>query len=157
MRIQIETLGVPLWGYYWGFACRAEMQEFYASEEWQCKAKVTRYLWHNRCRVCQRFNVELHAHHESPIMSAYHHNARYNFLDDNLWALCKECHKEFHDKTVRGFGRYYRFTDAAEVQVEKDILRLLQIAHDEVKLCPHCYGYQPGWYERYAQWRPAAA
>lgn len=154
LKIQGETLDVTLCSYSQGFACLAEMQEFYASEEWQCKAKVARYLWNYNCRVCHRTDVKLHAHHESPIISAYHYSFRHNFSDNNLWVLCEDCHREFHAKTVRGAGRYYRFVDTQEVKAEKEYLKLLRTAHDQVKLCPYCYDYQPDWYERYAHWRP---
>ncbi len=150
--MQKETLGVTLADYAFGFACPAEMQEFYSSEEWKRKAKVTRYLWDYKCTSCQRTGVLLHAHHETPIISAYTFEFDVVFSDGRLRTLCEDCHKKFHSRTVRGFGRHYVFMDAEEVKQEKQDLRLLRAAHDRLKICPHCYGYKPNWQRLYSFW-----
>lgn len=152
LKVQKETLGVTLADYAFGFACPAEMQEFYNSEEWKRKAKVTRYLRDYKCTSCQRTGVLLHAHHETPIISAYTFEFDVVFSDGRLRTLCEDCHRKFHSRTVRGFGRHYVFTDAEEVKQEKQDLRLLRAAHDRLKICPHCYGYRPDWQQQYTLW-----
>lgn len=152
---QYEALGVTLDEYAAGFACFAEMQTFYKSDAWQRKAKVTRYLWENKCTACNATNVPLHAHHETPIVSAYHEHCWVNFDDNKLRTLCEECHRKFHSKFVRSGGyAYYMPSDPGDVQQEKRYFTKLKKAHDMVKLCPHCYGYKPGWDSAYEMWLP---
>lgn len=154
-RIQKQFLGVTLFDYAFGFACPAEAKEFYESQEWQRKAKVTRYLWDYKCSFCGRSDTPLHAHHETPIVSAYHNSFEVNFSDGRLRTLCEACHRGFHQRTVRGHGRFFEFTSPDEVREEKREFKLLRAAHDMLKICPHCYGYKSGWEDAYARWVPS--
>lgn len=150
---QLDHFGVGLWQYGHGYACPAEANFFYESAEWQRKAKTVRYAYGYHCAICKRQNVVLHAHHNTPIMSAYHYNFHLNFADYKLEALCEDCHRRFHSKTVRGCGHYgFHFADTSEIADEKRKWRLLKRAHDELRVCPFCFEYQPDWYKVYINW-----
>lgn len=152
LESQKKALGVTLSDYAYGFACHAEAETFYASEEWKRMAKVIRYFYDYRCTSCRRNRVLLHVHHETPIISAYASHFHVNFAEGKLRPLCEDCHRDFHSKTVRGYGNFFVFTDEAEIKQEKKDLRLLRKAHDELKICPHCFGYRPGWQQLYRLW-----
>lgn len=152
-RLQKERFGVTLWKYSEGHACPAEMQHFYQSDEWQRMAKVVRYLGKNKCNICGKRNVPLHAHHDSPIISAYYENFRWNFSDHKLEALCEGCHHDFHKQRVRSYGHSgFDLATREEIMDEKRENALLKKAHDELKFCPFCFGYKPGWSEMYENW-----
>lgn len=152
LAAQRQTFGTTLTDYAYGFACPAEAKKFYESEEWKRMDKVIRYYYDYRCTSCQRNRVLLHVHHETPIISAYAHHFQVNFSEGKLRPLCEDCHRDFHSKTVRGYGNFFIFTDQSEVMQEKRDLRLLNIAHDKLKICPHCFGYRPGWQQLYRLW-----
>ncbi len=153
-QIQAQIFGISLHSYGSGDACYAELQEFYASSEWQRKAEVTHYLGNHKCAACQRTDIVLGVFHEKPIISAYHDKFWKNFSDDNLRLVCEDCYGKFHSTTVHDHKRFYTQTDTMERIEDNHALTLLKKAHDTVKLCPHCYGYQPGWDDMYAKWKP---
>lgn len=154
IQAQVEHFGVSLSQFGYGFACFAECQHFYQSQEWKNRAKAIRCLWNYKCNICKRRNVgPLHVHHNTPIVSAYHHSFYLNFADHKLETLCEQCHQEFHARTVRGHGHYgFIFVEPEEVRAERGDFRLLQKAHDELKFCPFCFGYRAGWDDRYSFW-----
>lgn len=115
-----------------GYACFKEQQYFYSTREWQNRSKVARFIAGYQCKKCGVRGVKLHTHHLSPIITVYDLNFGLNFAGWNLRVLCEQCHKLFHDNTVRDpFGYDFLPASDVEVKIEKSQLKVHQVWHDE--------------------------
>lgn len=134
---ELEQHGVSLADYRDGIACRAEQEHFYASEEWDSRARVGRVIGRYRCRRCGRTDEALHVHHWQPIYSAYSRAFMKNFDTGRFSVLCGACHRRFHDTHVR---RPWGFEPAsrAEKALEREYLRRLNRLHDAAGACLWC-------------------
>lgn len=112
------------------FACPQEQRVFYKSHFWRNRARAVRAVARG-CR-CRRRNVELHAHHNEPIYSAYSRLFYRNFELNRIRVLCKVCHDELHqrlNKTLNGFSAVNEGPDWNQA-------RRIHDAHPEE--CPWC-------------------
>ena len=113
-----------------GYACPEEQKVFYDSDLWANRAKAVRAVARG-CR-CGRRDIELHAHHDEPIYSAYSRLFYRNFELNRIRVLCKICHHRMHQrltKTMHGFSTTLDGPDWIEARRVHD-------AHPEE--CPWC-------------------
>lgn len=123
-----------------GFACPYEHQYFYKTEEWQKTAKARRAIAGYQCKRCGTSDEVLEVHHGKPIISVMSKPwARFavNFAGWNLSVLCSECHRQYHDKTVRDDTHFHK-ADSEKVDAEKEHFRKLKKYHDELGGCAFC-------------------
>jgi 5-methylcytosine-specific restriction endonuclease McrA len=122
-----------------GYACFAEQQYFYGTQEWKNRAKAARFVAQYQCERCGARNTELHVHHLAPIISVYHYNFDLNFQEPRLEVLCRKCHLVAHSQSVRGTLSYC-FISATSEEVREEKARLYELIrlHDSQQNCPFC-------------------
>lgn len=132
-----EEYGAHQWLYRMGIACYREQEDFYQSREWSDRAAVIRASYGFSCQRCGRSNTELHAHHLTPIYSAYSKKFHRNFNTADILCWCADCHRDYHAQSVRTeFG--FTIASNEEVLEEREENRKRRIAHDKTRTCRYC-------------------
>lgn len=87
-------------------------RKFYSSKSWEKKSKSYRHM-HPLCERCLKhgiFTKSTCVHHKQHIDSHNYMDANILFGDDNLEALCDDCHAKEH-----AGGIYYDFDDQGQL------------------------------------------
>lgn len=139
-NLQIEKLGAAYSMFIEsGYACLEEQRCFYTSPEWKAKAESVRFQRIYQCEHCGQSCNILHVHHSEPIMSMFSDRFFFNFQTCKLKVLCRNCHKQYHSRTVRdlAFHGYY-YADIDEIKEEKTYLKKIKELHDQLENCEFC-------------------
>ena len=125
-----------------GFACPAEQEAFYGSEEWRQRAKAVRAMDGFQCRSCGQGNRELHVHHIQPIYSFFGRKGHRNFDVARMRTLCSSCHYDLHDGAVRDENGFHQAKSAEEQDQAAKFRDFAQQQHDDLKECQWCQQFE---------------
>jgi len=92
-------------------------RKFYSSKAWTCKSKAYRQI-HPLCERCLRRGIYTKAtcvHHKEHISIDNYQDYNVLLNDDNLEALCDDCHAKEHASTT-----YYDFDDNGQLVLYDD-------------------------------------
>lgn len=67
-------------------------KDYLQTKHWKNIKEKALKRFHSRCSLCNTNKQEIHIHHRT-----YEHRGEEQFYMGDLIALCKDCHKKFHD------------------------------------------------------------